>query len=147
MCNAIVRPVQSARIDGEDNLHKREIAIIRRDANNLLTLDITDRTRLCANCNRSVLHEMEAIERDPTCLRLNVLTQTSSHTCMICNQYPNIQRLSVEYLVNVFIKKNIYIPETKCCRIHLDDNGLLLQFLLEGLRFVNRPYVICGQQL
>lgn len=67
---------------------------------------------------------------------------------MICNQYPNIQRLSVKCRVNVFIKKNIYISETaKCCRIHLDDNVLLLQFLLEGLRFINRPYVICGQQL
>lgn len=80
VCNAVVRPVQSARIDGEDNLHKREIAIIRRDANNLLALDIMDRTRLCANCNRFVLNEMEVIKRDPTCLRLNVLTQTSSYT-------------------------------------------------------------------
>ncbi|EZA52958.1 hypothetical protein X777_07635 [Ooceraea biroi] len=91
VCDAIVRPGQLARIDGDDNLIKREIAIMRRDANNRVPLDIADLTRLCVNCNRSL-----AIERDPTCLRLNVLTQTSSHTCMICNQYANIQRLSVE---------------------------------------------------
>ncbi|KAL6265721.1 hypothetical protein P5V15_002523 [Pogonomyrmex californicus] len=92
VCDAIVRPRQLARING-DNLIKREITIIRRDANNLL--------------------------RDPTCLRLNILTQTSNHTCMI---------------LNVFVTRNIYIPETaKCCRIQLDHNGL--------------PYMIRGQQL
>ncbi|XP_011263507.2 uncharacterized protein LOC105255738 [Camponotus floridanus] len=148
VCDAIVRPGQLARIDGDDNLNKCEIAISRRDANNRPALDITARTRLCVNCNRSILNEIEAIERDPTCLRLNVLTQTSSHTCMICNQYANIQRLSVECRVNIFVIRNIYIPETtKCCNIHLDHNGLLLQYLLGGLKFVNRPYVIRGQQL
>ncbi|EZA50292.1 hypothetical protein X777_11303 [Ooceraea biroi] len=77
----------------------------------------------------------------PTCLRLNVLTQTSSHTCMICNQYANIQRLSVECRVNVFVTRNIYIPETsKCCRIHLDHNGLLLQYLLGGLSFTDEEF-------
>jgi len=56
---------QMARIDGEENAHKREIAITRRDALGQNPLDITDRIRLCLNCNRSIIAEITALERDP----------------------------------------------------------------------------------
>lgn len=36
---------------------------------------------------------------------------------------------------------------SKCCQRHLDDEGLLLEELLDGLRFVDRPYVIKGTHL
>lgn len=36
---------------------------------------------------------------------------------------------------------------SKCCQRHLDDEGLLLEELLDGLCFVDRPYVIKGIQL
>ena len=81
-------------------------------------------------------------------MRINVLSQTSSHTCIICNGNNNLVRLSLKARVNIYLKRNIYASEhTKCCQNHLDDENLLLQELLQNLCFVNRPYVIVGTQL
>lgn len=50
--------------------------------------------------------------------------------------------------MQVFIARNIYIPEyVRCCPVHLDDKGDIHRCLLPGLRFVRRPYVIKGTQL
>lgn len=76
---------QMARIDGEENTHKQEIAITRCDALGQNPLDITDRTRLCLNCNRLIIAEIAALERDPNCLRLNILRQTQDRTCLFLN--------------------------------------------------------------
>lgn len=111
-------------------------------------LDVTDRTRLCLNCNRSILEEIRAVVQDPGCLRLNVVTQTDNGTCLICNAQFDLHQLSMECKANVFISRNIFIPENvKSCRHHLNDRGYLLPPLLFGLRFVNRPYLIRGPQL
>lgn len=84
----------------------------------------------------------------PTCLRLNVLTQTASQTCVICNAQNNVQRLSIQCRVQAFIETNIYIPDNvRNCEHHLDENDLFLNILLPALRFINRPYVIKGPQL
>lgn len=113
ICDVALNRNQMARIDGDDNENKREIAKIRRDALEKEIIEITDRTRICLNCNRSILNELNEIERDPNSLRLNVLCQTSSHTCMFCGDNNNIQRFSLQARVNVFVVKNIYI----CTRI------------------------------
>lgn len=88
------------------------------------------------------------LERDPACLRLNVLTQTASRSCVICNDNVEIHRLSLECRVNIFVLRDIYIPENvRSCQHHLDDQGFFPEPLLLGLRSVNRPYVIKGPQL
>ncbi|XP_029173786.1 uncharacterized protein LOC114942563 [Nylanderia fulva] len=136
------------RIDEDENADKREIAILRRDGFHRPPLDVTHLTRICTNCNQLIRNEVAAMEQDPTCLRLNVLTQTTNSTCLICNVANDIHRLSVECKANVFILQNIYIPENvRSCRHHLDERGFIFQPLLLGLRFVNRPYVIRGPQL
>ncbi|XP_018365999.1 PREDICTED: uncharacterized protein LOC108765508 [Trachymyrmex cornetzi] len=91
---------------------------------------------------------MAMIEADPTCVRLNVLTQTASQTCVICNVQNNVRRLSIQCRVQVFIETNIYIPDNvRSCENHLDENGFFSKILLPALRFINRPYVIKGPQL
>jgi len=55
-----------------ENIHKAEIAIFRRLSNNLLQID--NKFLLCINCNKSINAKIDEMERDPTCLRLNVLT-------------------------------------------------------------------------
>lgn len=90
------------------------------------------------------------LQQDPDCLRLNVLTQTSSQTCLLreCNNGNNLQRLNIACRVNIYLKRGIYVSENaKSCPEHLDAEGNLLQVVLEGLRFVNRPYIIKGTQL
>lgn len=147
ICNGAFLPAQMSRIDGDENAARREIAIVRRNSFNKPVLEITDRTRLCINCNRSVLDEIRIIEHDPTCLRLNVLTQTANRICVICN-VEDVPKVSADCRVNVFILCNIYIPENvRSCQHHLDDRGFFLEPLLCGLRFINRPYVLKGPQL
>ena len=121
--------------------------MVRCDANSREPFDINDRTRVCNTCNISI--EIERLEQDQDCLRLNVLTQTSSHTCFIhdCNNN-NLQRLRVDCRVNIYLKRDIFVSENnKTCPEHLDAEGNLLQPLLETLRFVNRPYSLKGTQL
>jgi len=103
--------------------------------------------RLCLNCNRSINTEIRKLENDFTCATLNVLTQTNSSTCFICNG-ANEHRLSIKTRVQVFIARDIYIPEyVRCCPAHLDNHGNIYRCLLLGLRFIRRPYVIKETQL
>lgn len=74
VCETMVGPRQMARIDRDEHAAVRELAIRRRDSLNLPALIVTVQTRLCINCNRSILDEIFLIERDPSCIRLNVLT-------------------------------------------------------------------------
>lgn len=96
---------------------KSNLILVRREAEGRLPLIINDQTRICINCNQSVVNELRELERDPTCLRLNVLKQTSSHTCVICNSPPpNIQRVSMACRVNVTKRYRYFIsakPNTK----------------------------------
>lgn len=136
------------RIDDNEHLLKRDIAILRRDNAGRTTLAVTDQTRLCMNCNQSILQEIQLVEEDDSHIRLNVLTQTRSASCFICNEDVGIQRLSIQTRVNIFIKSNIYIPNNVgSCLVHLNENGFLLQPLHIGLRSINRPYIIKGAEV
>ncbi|XP_043464129.1 uncharacterized protein LOC122499719 [Leptopilina heterotoma] len=137
-----------ARIDSDENILKRDIAIRRRDERNLLPAAITDRTRLCINCNQSIRLEIEAIEIDPRCNRLNVLTRNHYRTCLLCNTDVNLHRKSIESRVNIFVNVNIYVPgDVRICNLHIDENGFVFRALQDGLQFINRPYIIDGQEL
>lgn len=129
-------------------MQSNDIAIRRRDEFQRPPLAVTDLTRICITCNQSIHTEIREIDRNPTYLRLNVLTQTRNNSYVICNAVANVHRLSIECRVNVFVLQDIYIPEhVRSCRHHLDDNGLFLKVLLPGLQSINRPYAINGQNL
>lgn len=148
VCNRQFNQRQLALMNGDVNADKRQLAIIRRDDHGHPPLALDENSRLCVNCNRLIIEEMALIEADPSCLRLNVLTQTASRSCVICNQPNDINRLSIECRIQVFIKRNIFIPENvRSCQHHLDQKGCFLNVLLQGLRSINRAYVIRGQQL
>lgn len=124
-CYVCIMPAnarQLARMNGDEHILKREIAIGRRDGLGHPPLQLDDNSRLCANCNISINNEINALNADPDCLRLNVLTQSARQTCVFCNADRELHRLSFPCRVNVFIKRNIYIPENvKSCEHHLDD--------------------------
>lgn len=90
---------------------------------------------------------MNIIQEDPNCTILHVVHQTSSHSCIICNAQDIVQRLPVECRVNVFIVRNIYVPENvRSCAHHLDENGLFGHFLAD-FRYINRPNILKGNVL
>lgn len=147
-CDALNNVRQMARIDTEEHIVKRDIAIARREAAGRPALEVNVDTRLCINCLRSINNEIRAIENDASCIRLNVLTQTSNATCMFCNAVDGINVLSNDCRVQVYLARDIYIPErVRCCGIHLDERGNILQCLLPAIRFINRPYIFNGHQL
>lgn len=146
VCNRSFRLNQLARLDGDDNTLKREIAKKRYEEAGR-QIGLMDNACLCLNCNRSINTEIRELENDPTCATLNVLTQTNSSTCFICNG-ANEHRLSIKTRLQVFLARDIYIPEyVRCCPAHLDDHGNIYRYLLPGLRFIRKLYVIKGTQL
>jgi len=65
---------------------------------------------------------------------------------LICNAREEIHRLSLECRIDIFVRRNIYVPENnRCCKHNFNEKGLFLDLLLDGLRFVNRPHIIEGQ--
>lgn len=147
-CDTIMLPRQMSRVDRVEDAIKREIALSRRNTDNRGPIVIDDNTRLCNNCNISIVNEIRALQEDPLALRLNVLRQSSSNTCFICGNEGNVTRISLECRVNIYLKKNVYTSEnTKSCAQHLDDRGHLFDHLYDELHFVNRPYRFKGNQL
>lgn len=139
---------QMCRILGDNNLPVQELAVARRDAAGRPQEDINATTRLCFNCNLLIRNEIQALENDPGVLRLNVLTQTSSNTCFICDSRHNIQRVTTDCRVNIYVSTDIFVPDNvRVCPHHLNENGYLLDVLHAGLRYVNRPYILKGMQL
>lgn len=119
------RPRQMPRIGEDEN--KQQIAINRHNAQDLPNMNVVNNTRICFNCNQSILNEIAAIQADEMCLKLNVLNQRRNHACIICNAENNVIRISLERRVYVFIQGNIYIPENvRSCPHHLDRNGLFV---------------------
>jgi len=62
----------------EDNAVKREISINRRRETDKSAIEIVNETQICNNCNILICQELRILENDPTCMRLNVLSQTLS---------------------------------------------------------------------
>ncbi|KAM0727894.1 hypothetical protein ACS0PU_005363 [Formica fusca] len=146
VCNRQFNPRQMVRIDDDQVI--RQTAILRREEYGSQPIEIDDESKICFNCNINIRNDIDEIERDPSCLRLNVITDISNHPCLFCRATNNVRRLPITARVNVFILKNIYIPETtRCCDRHLDEDGLIHKALLPGLTSVHRSYVIKGQEL
>ena len=148
ICPQSLIPRVMVRIFGEENNVKCDIAITRRDEAGRPALGITPDTRICNNCNISITQEIHILQNDPNSMRLNVLSQTSSKTCLICNCQNDTHRLTSECRAYIFIKKNIYIPmRYVSCYNHLDERGFLKDENLDQLRYINRPYSLNGNEL
>ena len=68
VCNRESTPQQMARIDDDNNIDKRIVAIERRQRFMLPVLEVIALTRLCINCNQSIRNELVALENDPNTL-------------------------------------------------------------------------------
>lgn len=148
ICPAELIPQIMVRLFGENNAAKRDIAIRRRGNQGRDPLVINEQARICNNCNISIAEEIQNLANDPDCLRLNVLTQTRAGSCLICNERNGIHRMTLNCRIDIFLKRNIYIPEgTRCCLDHLNNDGFMLDVLLGGLRYFDRPIILRGPEL
>ena len=102
------------RISEELNAQKCQIAILHRGNLNHPSQEIQDNTRICVSCNRSINAKRE-VEQNEECLRLNVMKQKRHGSCIFCDRLEDFVRLSAECKVNIFIIKNIYVPESAHC--------------------------------
>lgn len=116
------------RVDFYDD-EKIQIAIRYRQELNLLPIVINNETRICLNCSQQLQREIEALAEDLECLRLNVFKQTSTRSCMICNNVLlELHRLFIEARAQIFIDTTIYVPDSaRVYQQHLDDKSFLLK--------------------
>ncbi|KAJ8670980.1 hypothetical protein QAD02_002239 [Eretmocerus hayati] len=148
ICEGRFPPQNMSRIDGDQNAHKCEIAIDRREGFDRPALEIIPLTRICFVCTRSILQGIRTVQENPMCVRLSVLARTRTSSCFICHAEDNIHRLSVECKANVSLQRNIFIPHNvRSCRAHLDQDGFILRPLLDGMRSINQPCIILGPYL
>jgi len=96
VCDVRLIPRVMARIGGENNLVRQEIAIARRENAGRQIQLIGNETCLCNNYNIGILREIQILEENPQSLRLNVITQIAHQTCLIYNAREEIHRLSLE---------------------------------------------------
>lgn len=71
-----------AQIGGD--VDKQAVAILRRAENGFEDAVVADGTRLCFNCNQSIRNELEMVQNNPMCLRLNVVKQRRNRACLFC---------------------------------------------------------------
>ena len=86
VCKGAFNPRHLARINGDNIILVRQIATEKKDAAGRPAIEVGENARLCLNCNRSIRAEIRAVEGDPTCRRLNVLTQTGGDSCFFVMQ-------------------------------------------------------------
>ena len=84
-CNSLFNARQLARLDGNENILKRQIVIARCVDLRHQPLALNENSRLCLNCNISIVNEINAMNADSDCLRLNVFIQSANQTCLFCN--------------------------------------------------------------
>lgn len=98
------------RIDRDDDVDKKNLAVLKREVLELPVVEVTQLTRLCINCLKEITEEINDINDDSTVpVKLNTLRQTPSHACFICNEDGgDLCRLTLKCRVKIFIAHDIY---------------------------------------
>lgn len=147
VCDVAAIPKTMSRLIGDENEVNRTIAIRFRENLRREHAEFDEQSRVCISC-LALLNAEIRLENDPSCTRLNILRTAANHACFICHNNVGVQRLSLKCKVDIFIRKDIYVPDNaRCCPQHLDNDGFLLRALLPGLSFLNRLYTLVGVQL
>lgn len=147
ICNDLYPP-RTMRLVRNYEPENVQIALRYRQELNHPDIQNINISRVCINCDELVRRDIESLE-NPNHLRLQVLKQKSTVLCMICNQANNnLNRVSIDARVQVFVDTNIYIPEAaRICQHHLNDAGMLPNILYNGLLSLNRPIVLSGVEV
>lgn len=148
VCNDLFNSRTMRLIHNFNNDQKTEIALRYRQELNNPVLEINAASRVCINCDNLLNHDVQALN-NPESLRLKVIKQRSTDSCMICNNIQNLlQLLSVEARVQIYVDTNIYIPaRSQICPQHLDDSGFLLRIFYNTFQSLNRPIVLSGLEI
>lgn len=126
--------------------NKRQLAEVRRAEFGFPEQNIVDETRICFNCNNALVRDIAAVGED--FVRLNVIIQKHGRACFICHENDGVTRLSIECRVFAFVHYDLFIPDnTRVCPRHLNANGQIISAIINGIRYINRPYVLRGEEL
>ena len=130
------------------NDQKTDIAKRYSKELNHLPAEINNDSRVCFGCDTLINRDLEIMQNLQS-LRLNVIRQRSTDTCMICNNLNNVlQRLSIEARVEIYMDMNIFIPNSsRVCVQHLDNAGFLLKNFYENFQYLNRPVIVSGSEI
>lgn len=147
-CNVICAPRALRRIVG--NEEKIQILIRFREDLEFDPAPFLLHNRICINCDRLADDEIEELHNNPDCTYFNVIKQTDSSSCIICNNRiaDNISRIPKKARIQIFIDLEVLVPPaTRCCLRHLDINNNLKIEYYNVIRFIRRPYKLVGSEL
>jgi len=92
-----------------DDEAKQEIAMSRRDAINLLNINIQNDSRIYFKSNQSLINEFKTIRNDPTNLRSNIVKQRHNHAYIFCAIVDNTTRISMENRIYIYLYPMKYL--------------------------------------
>lgn len=126
----------------------QNIAVERRNENQLPAQEILENTRICYGCRTSIERQI-ALRENPYALRFDVAISPPDNSCIFCAHNVNIIDLPIECKVEVYMICKIIIPEVavRSCRDHLDGRGFILRPLLPAIPCRNRLYLMTPQYL
>lgn len=123
VCNVASDRRIMLRLQGDENIRKREIALRFRENLQRPPAPYAEDSRVCISCQALITNETQ-FENNPAYTRLNIMRTGTNGTCIICRRNGQLQRLSMKCRTDIFINRGIYVPENiRSCPEHLDDEG------------------------
>lgn len=80
-CSKLFPIKNLARIDADENIIKRQIAIARRNEFNYPPLQLM--IRLCLNCNRFISDEVAMLEENPSSIKRRFVSNSKCELCYL----------------------------------------------------------------
>jgi hypothetical protein len=151
VCDQRVRARGFRRLEDLDNLPPQfqEIALVRRRNNNLDERNIENGEVIHTNCYRHIIREIEANENDngDDHCRFNCVLQRRN-MCFVCGNNRNLNILSLDARIDIYLKKEIFVPKAAvCCWDHFNDTGMLRPELIETLRANMRDVIMTPKDI
>uniref|UniRef100_A0A6P7FUR3 Uncharacterized protein LOC114331194 n=1 Tax=Diabrotica virgifera virgifera TaxID=50390 RepID=A0A6P7FUR3_DIAVI len=137
ICDVRVRARGFRRVENLDNLPPRfqEIALGRRMNNNLPEANFDIGIVIHINCYRYIIEEIEQGNDDNVnACRFKCVLQRNI-LCFVCDRARNLERLSLEARVDIYMKREIFVGKgALCCSDHINDDSMLDHNIIENLR-------------
>jgi hypothetical protein len=148
VCETRHRVQVCPKLSGPENALKREIATRHREEMGKAPREIQENTRVCHNCNKKIVSEINVRGQNDGTTMIKVIVQGARETCFICNDGRDVHRLNVDERMDVYMKIGVYLPNgTRSCPIHLNPDGIIPGLLLAQVRGVTRPYRFDSDEL
>lgn len=155
VCNRVIAQNERGRrighyLNNENSELIEQIAKERRDQLGFEILGVDQSTRVCFGCFAAITEQIQLlrVQDDPNVVIFNVVKGKGERRCIFCGALNDVRRLSLPCRVNVYMKRNIFIPDGfRSCGQHLNEDDFILDEELVTLQSIRRPVRISAAAL